>query len=66
MSDWYVIQQGRVAISPEEARAREDAGEKKLTTAERWIGLDVSLVRSGDRLEENKGAWAHLRENTDG
>ena len=58
---WRVIQRGRVTISAEEAIAREDAGEPRLTTADRWHGLDVALVRSGDELLENKGEWVHRR-----
>lgn len=58
-----VIQQGHVRVSVEEARAREASGEPRLTTADRWHGLNVSLVRSGDQLLENdKGQWWHLRE----
>lgn len=57
-----VIQRGRVVISPEEAMARESAGEAKLSFADRVHGFDASLVRSGDQLLENKGEWVHLRE----
>lgn len=52
---------GRVAISVEEAMAREDAGEPRLSTVDRWQGMNASLVRSGDMLLENKGAWVHVR-----
>ena len=55
------IQSGRVLISVEEARAREHAGEPKLSTVDRWQDFDASLVRSGDSLQENKGLWIHLR-----
>lgn len=57
---YTIIQRGRVVISPEEALARESVGER-LSTADRWHGLDTSLVRSGDRLEESKGQWIHMR-----
>lgn len=57
---YTLIQSGRVVISPEEAMARESVGER-LSTADRWQGLDTSLVRSGDRLEESKGRWVHMR-----
>lgn len=57
---YTIIQRGRVLISPEEAMARESIGER-LSTADRWHGLDTSLVRSGDRLEEFKGQWIHMR-----
>lgn len=59
---YTIVQRGRVVISPEEAMARESVGER-VSTADRWHGLDTSLVRSGDRLEENKGQWVHMRRN---
>lgn len=60
---YTIVQRGRVLISSEEAMARESIGER-LSTADRWAGLDTSLVRSGDRLEEHKGQWIHMRRNS--
>lgn len=62
LDGYTTIQTGRVVISPEEAMARESVGER-LSLADRWAGLDTSLVRSGDRLEEQKGYWIHMRKN---
>ena len=62
LDGYTTIQTGRVAITPEEALARESVGER-LSLADRWTGLDTSLVRSGDRMEEHKGYWIHMRKN---
>lgn len=64
LSEWdnyEVIQQGRIVISPEEALARESAGEPKFSFADRAQGFNTSLVKSGDTVMENKGEWIHMR-----
>lgn len=62
---YVVIQQGRIVISAEEAQAREESGEPKLSFADRAQAFNATLVRSGDTLMENKGQWMHMRSKND-